>query len=93
MNRPRWPQPLVDAARRQAAVDRQAPLNPCVRYVAAGVPHVWWLAPTPGIVVDLAEPGLAHALAIARAAGGTGIRLEFHAPGVPTRAVLSVDIP
>jgi hypothetical protein len=68
-------------------------MNPCLRYLADGVPQALWLAPTERVVVDLEAPGLAHALEIARTAGGTGIRLEFHQPGVPGKPAMTVHIP
>jgi hypothetical protein len=65
----------------------------CVRYVAGGLPRVQWLAPVETMVVDPREPGLAHALGLARAEHGTAIRVEFHEPGVPGRPVLTVEVP
>jgi hypothetical protein len=72
---------------------RRRVMSPCLRYLANGLPHVWWFAPRAEMVVDLAEPDLAHALDIARAAGGTAIRMEFHRPGVPGQPALTVHFP
>jgi len=66
---------------------------PCVKYLTDGLTHSCWLAPVEAIAVDLKEPGLAHALATARTAQGTAIRLEFHKPGVTMRPALTVHIP
>jgi hypothetical protein len=39
-------------------------MNPCLRYLADGVPHVWWFQPRAEMIVDLTAPDLAHALEI-----------------------------
>lgn len=66
---------------------------PCVKYRAEGRTHCLWLAPVTALTVDPREPGLAHALAIARAEHGSDIRVEFHKPGVSGPPVLSVEVP
>jgi hypothetical protein len=66
---------------------------PCVKYRAGGRTHCLWLAPVATLTVDPSEPGLAHALATARAERGSDIRIEFYKPGVSGRPVLSVEVP
>ena len=61
-------------------------LHPCVKYVAGGVPRAYWLAPRDLVSIDAGEAAIQTALAIARAEGGTDIRIEiFDGPDLKLR--------